>query len=234
MQTSTPDLPEPRRDDDLAGWHLLEPEHMIRRIADDLAREVAGTFGPETVLEFVQDAYSRIAGEARIRTYLPALTARIAHDMLLRHARSQGALHLSRTPEILFVCVHNHARSVMAAALTAHHGGDRVQVRSAGSRPASRPHPATVEAMAERGIDVSGHVPRLVAAEELASSDVVITLGCGDACPVLPGKRYEDWPVPDPVGLDVDAVRDVRDEVEQRVLGLLAQVAPDVAAATSH
>jgi protein-tyrosine-phosphatase len=127
-------------------------------------------------------------------------------------------------PEVLFVCVHNAGRSQMAAAFLAHHGGDRVVVRSAGSAPADTVNPAVVDAMLEAGIDLHAlhaHPKRLDDAA-VRASDVVITMGCGDACPVYPGKRFEDWVVPDPAGRGIDAVRPIRDEIEARVLALLA------------
>ena len=128
---------------------------------------------------------------------------------------------MSTVPEVLFVCVHNAGRSQMAAALLAHHGGDRVVVRSAGSAPADRINPAVVEAMAEWDIDVSRAVPTRLATDHVAASDVVVTMGCGDACPIFPGKRYEDWVLDDPAGQGVEAVRVIRDEIDQRVRGLL-------------
>ena len=126
-------------------------------------------------------------------------------------------------PEVLFVCVHNAGRSQMAAALLAHHGGDAVVVRSAGSAPADEVNPAVVEAMREWGIDVleAGATPKKLEDAAVEASDVVITMGCGDACPFFPGKRYEDWVLDDPAGQGVDAVRPIRDEIRARVLGLL-------------
>ncbi|MFP5577176.1 MAG: arsenate reductase ArsC [Acidimicrobiia bacterium] len=126
-------------------------------------------------------------------------------------------------PEVLFVCVHNAGRSQMAAALLEHHAGDRVVVRSAGSAPADEVNPAVVEAMSEWGIDLlaAGATPKKLEDAAVAASDVVITMGCGDACPFFPGKRYEDWVLDDPAGQGVDAVRPIRDEIRRRVLGLI-------------
>lgn len=131
-----------------------------------------------------------------------------------------------RPPEVLFVCVHNAGRSQMAAALLARHGGDRVVVRSAGSAPADEVNPAVVDAMAEVGIDLvaSGARPKRLDEAAVQASDVVVTMGCGDACPIFPGKRYEDWVLDDPAGLGVEAVRPIRDEIERRVLALLASL----------
>ena len=129
-------------------------------------------------------------------------------------------------PYVLFVCVHNAGRSQMAAAFLTHLAGDRVQVRSAGSAPAATVNPAVVEAMAEVGIDVSAEVPKVLTVEAVQASDVVITMGCGDTCPVFPGKRYLDWELTDPAGQGVDAVRPIRDEIEKRVRGLIDEIAP--------
>ncbi|MET8407383.1 arsenate reductase ArsC [Streptomyces sp. NPDC005195] len=129
-------------------------------------------------------------------------------------------------PSVLFVCVHNAGRSQMAAAFLTHLAGDRVQVRSAGSAPAATVNPAVVEAMAEVGIDVSAEVPKVLTVEAVQASDVVITMGCGDTCPVFPGKRYLDWELQDPAGQGVAAVRPIRDEIEKRIRGLLDEIAP--------
>ncbi|MFB7286510.1 arsenate reductase ArsC [Actinacidiphila glaucinigra] len=127
-------------------------------------------------------------------------------------------------PSVLFVCVHNAGRSQMAAAFLTHLAGDRVEVRSAGSAPADAVNPAVVDAMREAGIDIAAEVPKVLTTEAVQSSDVVITMGCGDACPYFPGKRYLDWQLDDPAGQGVDAVRPIRDEIEQRVKGLLTEL----------
>ncbi|MEV0180175.1 arsenate reductase ArsC [Streptomyces sp. NPDC050625] len=133
-------------------------------------------------------------------------------------------------PSVLFVCVHNAGRSQMGAAFLTHLAGDRVEVRSAGSAPADSVNPAVVEAMKEVGIDISDRTPKVLSTEAVRSSDVVITMGCGDACPVFPGKRYLDWQLDDPAGQGVDAVRPIRDAVEQRVRGLLAELGIEASA----
>ena len=130
-------------------------------------------------------------------------------------------------PTVLFVCVHNAGRSQMAAGLTARLAGDRVAVRSAGSDPAEEVNPAAVEAMAEIGIDLGDAVPRLLSTDAVREADAVVTMGCGDACPVFPGKLYEDWELEDPAGKDLEAVRAIRDEIEARVRELIERVAPD-------
>jgi arsenate reductase len=127
-------------------------------------------------------------------------------------------------PEVIFVCVHNAGRSQMAAALLAHRAQGRVRVRSAGSAPADTVNPAVVEVMAELGLDVSKEIPKKLLTDDVAASDVVITMGCGDACPIFPGKRYEDWALTDPAGKGADDVRKIRDEIDLRVQKLLAEL----------
>ncbi|WP_030610997.1 arsenate reductase ArsC [Streptomyces sclerotialus] len=129
-------------------------------------------------------------------------------------------------PSVLFVCVHNAGRSQMAAAWLTHLAGDRVEVRSAGSAPADTVNPAVVEAMREVGIDIAARTPKILTVEAVQASDVCITMGCGDACPVFPGKRYLDWKLEDPAGQGVDAVRPIRDEIKSRIEGLIAEIAP--------
>ena len=127
-------------------------------------------------------------------------------------------------PSVLFVCVHNAGRSQMAAAYLQHLSGGAVEVRSAGSAPADRVNPAAVQAMAEEGIDITGASPKVLTTEAVRDSDVVITMGCGDTCPVFPGKRYEDWELADPAGKGVDSVRPIRDEIRGRVVALLGEL----------
>ncbi len=131
-----------------------------------------------------------------------------------------------RTPEVLFVCVHNAGRSQMAAALLDHHAAGRVHVRSAGSTPAAEINPGVSRVMAEIGIDLSAEFPKPLTDDVVRAADVVITMGCGDACPIYPGKRYVDWDLTDPAGLSVDQIRPIRDDIEHRVRALLAELAP--------
>ena len=131
---------------------------------------------------------------------------------------------MSEKPSVLFVCVHNAGRSQMAAGWLRALGGDAVEVRSAGSLPAEQVNPAAVEAMAEVGIDITGQQPKVLTPEAVQASDVVITMGCGDVCPVFPGKRYLDWALDDPAGKGVEAVRPIRDEIGARIRGLLAEL----------
>ncbi len=132
---------------------------------------------------------------------------------------------MTDVPEVLFVCTHNAGRSQMAAAMLAHQAAGRVRVTSAGSQPASQLNPAVVQAMAEIGLDISREFPKRLTTDQVQAADVVITMGCGDACPVFPGKRYLDWELPDPAGLEIEAVRPIRDEIRGRVSGLLGELA---------
>ncbi len=129
-------------------------------------------------------------------------------------------------PSVLFVCVHNAGRSQMAAAYLAHLGAGRIEVRSAGSAPGDAINPVAVAAMAEEGIDMSAEVPKILTVDAVQASDVVITMGCGDTCPIFPGKRYEDWELADPAGQGIEAVRPIRDEIRSRVEALVSELAP--------
>jgi arsenate reductase (thioredoxin) len=131
---------------------------------------------------------------------------------------------VANIPEVLFVCTHNAGRSQMAAALLDREAAGRVRVMSAGSEPANELNPAVVQAMAEIGFDIAGEIPKRLSTEQVQAADVVITMGCGDACPVYPGKRYLDWDLPDPAGLDIDQIRPIRDAIMQKVDALIAQL----------
>ncbi len=135
---------------------------------------------------------------------------------------------MSDKPSVLFVCVHNAGRSQMAAAYLTHLAGDRVEVRSAGSAPAESVNPAVVAALLEEGIDISAETPKVLTVDAVRESDVVITMGCGDVCPIFPGKRYEDWVLEDPAGQGVESVRPIRDEIRGRIEALIAEIAPAV------
>ena len=133
---------------------------------------------------------------------------------------------MSDKPSVLFVCVHNAGRSQMAQGWLQHLGGNRVEVRSAGSEPADQINPVAVEAMREVGVDITGEQPKILTVDAVRESDVVITMGCGDTCPIFPGKRYEDWDLTDPAGRGIEVVREVRDEIRNRIETLLAEVLP--------
>jgi len=139
---------------------------------------------------------------------------------------SESENPVSEKPSVLFVCVHNAGRSQMAAAYLQHLADGRVEVRSAGSAPADTVNPAVVQAMLEEGIDIAAEMPKILTDDAVMASDVVITMGCGDACPFYPGKRYEDWVLDDPAGQGVDAVRPIRDEIRRRIEELIADIAP--------
>ncbi|MFI9102987.1 arsenate reductase ArsC [Streptomyces fildesensis] len=136
---------------------------------------------------------------------------------------------MSDKPSVLFVCVHNAGRSQMAAAWLTHLAGDRVEVRSAGSAPGTQVNPAAVEAMREVGIDISAEIPKVLTVESVQASDVCITMGCGDVCPVFPGKRYLDWKLEDPAGQGIEAVRPIRDEIKALIENLITEIAPEPA-----
>jgi protein-tyrosine-phosphatase len=133
---------------------------------------------------------------------------------------------MSEKPSVLFVCVHNAGRSQMAAAYLNHLSQGRIEVRSAGSEPAEKVNPAAVEAMLEEGIDIRSEIPKILTTEAVKDSDVVITMGCGDTCPIFPGKRYEDWELEDPAGKGVEAVRPIRDQIKGRIQGLISELLP--------
>jgi protein-tyrosine-phosphatase len=136
------------------------------------------------------------------------------------------AIDAAPHPTVLFVCVHNAGRSQMAAGYLQHLAGDRVTVLSAGSEPKDQINPTAVEAMAEEGIDIANNVPKVLTTESVAESDVVITMGCGDVCPIFPGKRYEDWALDDPAGQRIESVRVIRDDIKRRIEALVAEIAP--------
>ncbi len=190
-----------------------------------LSREFAGVFSLETVAECVFDSYERLAATATVMNYLTILAERFARERLQALAQA-GTTLTSRVPEVLFVCVHNAGRSQMAAVLLDHLAQGAVHVRSAGSDPADRLNPAVVEAMADLGLDLAKEFPKPLTDEVVRAADVVITMGCGDACPLYPGKRYLDWDLEDPAGQPLATVRRIRDDIEGRVRGLLAELAP--------
>ncbi len=204
---------------------LLTPEAALHRLADDLAARFTGVFARETVDRYVLESYTALARTAKITAHLPVLTGHFATERLTALAQAKGAIE-SDVCEVLFVCVHNAGRSQMAAALLHHHGGGRVHVRSAGSQPAAEIDAALVEAMTEVGIDITAEFPKPLTDDVVRAADVVVTMGCGDACPVYPGKRYLDWQVPDPAGRPVGEVRAIRADLDARVRALLAELQP--------
>ncbi len=202
---------------------LLMPQAVLHRSAEHLAEKYAGVFSAQTVERMVFESYAALRRTAKIHTHLPSLATRFAGERLTALAQAEGAIPKD-VPEVLFVCVRNSGRSQMAAALLAHHGAGRVHVRSAGSAPAAAIHPVVVEAMAEIGLDIGGEYPKPLTDDVVAAADVVITMGCGDACAVYPGKRYLDWSLLDPEDETVGAVRAIRDSIDARVRALLAEL----------
>ncbi|QFG03029.1 arsenate-mycothiol transferase ArsC [Tepidiforma bonchosmolovskayae] len=195
----------------------------VRREAEALAREFAGIFSPETVERYVTESFDAIRGRARLLDFVPVFVHRYSRERLRALAQAEGLIARDR-PEVLYVCVHNAGRSQVAAALTARLSGGAVAVRSAGSDPADEINPAVVEVLAERGIDLSEEFPKPLSDEVVRAADVVITMGCGDACPIYPGKRYMDWDVPDPAGQPREVVEAIVADIEQRVRKLLAEL----------
>jgi arsenate reductase len=193
---------------------------VLLRISLDLASRFSGTFSPETVHRYVLESHDLLAEQAHITRHLPSLTSRFAADRLEALER-RSAVDVSRIPEVLFVCVQNAGRSQMAAGILRHLAGDRVSVRSAGSAPADAVRSSIITALDEIGVPIGGEYPKPLTDEVVRAADVVVTMGCGDACPVYPGRRYLDWSLPDPVGLPLEGVRKIRDDIEARVRALL-------------
>lgn len=196
----------------------------VERVVDELQYRFSTIFSPETVRQYVGECYELLADRATVTNFLPTLTARFATDRLAALASARGLL-LSETPEVLFVCVQNAGRSQMASAVLRHVAGDQVHVRTAGTSPASRIDPVIVESLDEIGVAMPVEFPKPLTDEVVQASDYVITMGCGDACPVYPGRRYMDWALADPIGKPRVFVRRVRDEVVARVELLVKDMA---------
>jgi arsenate reductase (thioredoxin) len=184
----------------------------------------AASFSEQTIQGFVDEAIASLAG-ARIKEYIPLFVNRFARERLLALAQVQGTIGRD-VPEVPFVCVHNAGQSHMAAGLLEKLASGRVHVRSAGSTSADEINPAAVHAMAEIDVDLSQEFPKPLTDEFVRAADVVITMGCGDACPIYPGKQYEDWEIADPAGQSLTAVRAIRDDIERRVRVLLDTLVP--------
>ena len=200
-----------------------ELHEAVHREVERLHREFRGVFSEQTIQRYVDDTYHRLSTGARVKWLIPQLTYRLARETL-QTAAPEGELSVKDRPEVLFVCVHNAGRSQMAAALTHYLSQGQVRVRSAGSTPADQINPAVVAVMGELGLDLSQEFPKPLTDEVVRASDVVITMGCGDACPVYPGKRYLDWELDDPAGQPVAKVRQIRDEIRTRVEALLSEL----------
>ena len=201
----------------------LDQQVALATAATRLARDFDGVFGAETIERFLHSSYDQFAGRATIVNFLPLLAERFARQRLEALARVEGLTHDGK-PTVLFLCTHNAGRSQMALGFFQRYAGDRAIAWSGGSEPGDEVNPAAVAVMAEAGIDISGEYPKPWTDEVVHAADVVITMGCGDACPVFPGKRYEEWVLEDPAGQDVDFTRPIRDHIQARVLALLAEL----------
>jgi protein-tyrosine-phosphatase len=197
-----------------------ETRLLIKQAAARVHERFAGTFSTETIERFIVDSRDRLQSRATVTTWLPILIERFATDRLRALAHVEGKTTRD-VPVIVFLCVHNAGRSQMAAGWARHLAADRVEVFSGGSDPASEVNPAAVAAMADAGVDISRELPQPWTDEIVKAADVVVTMGCGDACPLFPGVRYEDWELPDPAGLPVEEVLPIRDEIRRRVEDLL-------------
>jgi arsenate reductase (thioredoxin) len=205
----------------------LDPvtQHHIDRAAERLAEEFAGIFSQETIARYMAESQD-LLGEAKINVFVPVLAHRFTRERLKALAQAEGVVSKD-VPEVLFVCVHNAGRSQMAAGLVKFRSRGRIHVRSAGSAPGEEIEPTVARAMAEVGVDTTEEFPKPLTDEVVRAADVVITMGCGDACPIYPGKRYEDWELDDPAGQDIEAVRRIRDEIDERVQRLINELLPE-------
>ena len=208
----------------------LDPvtQHHIEQAADRLAEEFAGIFSQETIARYMAES-TDLLGEAKIAVFVPVLAHRFTRDRLKALAQAEGIVDKDQ-PEVLFVCVHNAGRSQMAAALLKLRSDGRINVRSAGSTPGEEINPNAIAALEELGVDMSEAFPKPLTDEVVRAADVVITMGCGDACPIYPGKKYEDWVLNDPAGQDLETVRGIRDEIDQRVQTLVRELLPQAPA----
>jgi protein-tyrosine-phosphatase len=196
---------------------------QIKQSSAALQRRWQGRMNVETIERFFTESLEVILPNARIHTWVPVIAEKLTNDRLRALVRLESN-PTDLNPSVLFLCVHNAGRSQMAAGWMRHLGGDRVDVFSGGSEPAAGLNQAAVAVMAEKGIDISRELPQPWADEIVRAADVIVTMGCGDACPVYPGKRYVDWELEDPAGKSIEAVRPIRDDIEQRVRTLLGEL----------
>lgn len=201
----------------------IDQQLALHTAAVRLGDEFTGRYGTETIERFLHSSYDQFAATSTVPNFLPLIAERFARQRLTALAKVEGLSNDGR-PVVLFLCVHNAGRSQMALGFFQQLAGDRAVAWSGGSEPGREVNPAAIAAMAERGIDISREYPKPWTDEVVRAADAVITMGCGDACPVFPGKRYEDWTLDDPAGQDVEAVRPIRDEIERRVRRLLGQI----------
>jgi arsenate reductase len=206
---------------------MLDPvtRGHVEKAAEALQDEFAGTFSRETIARYIAESVD-LLGESKVAVFVPVLAHRFARERLKALGQAEGLI-TKEMPEVLFVCVHNAGRSQMAAGLVKLRSAGRIHVRSAGSDPGEEINPAVIEAMEEVGVDMSEEFPKPLTDEVVRAADVVITMGCGDACPIYPGKKYEDWVLDDPFEQDLETVRRIRDEVDARVQRLIDELLPD-------
>ncbi len=210
------------------GVEILDPvtRQHVEQAAEALKREFEGVFSRETIARYIAES-TDLLGDAKINVFVPVLVHRFARERLKALGQAEGVI-TKEQPEVLFVCVHNAGRSQMAAGLVKLRSEGHVHVRSAGSDPGEQINPAVVEAMSEIGVDMSEAFPKPLTDEVVRAADVVVTMGCGDACPIYPGKRYEDWELDDPADQDLETVRRIRDEIDARVQRLIAELLPSM------
>lgn len=197
---------------------------MSRGAADALVGEFTGVFGRETIERYITESLD-LLGAPRFSDFLPVLAHRFARQRLRALGQADGTI-VKELPEVLFVCVQNAGRSQMAAGLLRLRSEDGIHVRSAGSAPADEVNPLVLQAMAEVGVDMGEAFPKPLTDEVVRAADVVITMGCGDACPIYPGKRYEDWELDDPAESDLEGIRRIRDEIDARIRVLVDELHP--------
>lgn len=211
-------MPSTYKRDDLS----IDQQLALATAARRLGGEFSGTFGTETIERFLHTSYDQFATKAAVSTFLPLLSERFARQRLHALAKVEGKS--DGRPVVLFLCVHNAGRSQMALGFFAALAGEHAVGWSGGSEFAGEINPAAIASMAERGIDISREFPKPWTEEIVRAADVVVTMGCGDACPIFPGKRYEDWELEDPAGKTAEHVRPIRDEIERRVRTLLDEL----------
>jgi len=207
----------------LRGDLSVDQRVALKTAATRLQTEFADMFGVQSIERFLHSSYDQFAGRATIPNFLPLLAERFARQRLRALAKVEGKSSDGK-PIVLFLCTHNAGRSQMAMGFFTQLAGDAAVAWSGGSEPGDEVNPAAVQAMAEVGIDISGEYPKPWTDEIVQAADVVITMGCGDACPVFPGRRYEEWVLEDPAGQDVEGVRPIRDNIEERVRRLLTDL----------
>lgn len=208
----------------LQGFTVMDDVRgQLLKVSEKLQHLYTGRLSLETIERYVFESYELLDAKSEVKVYLLPLAERFSRDRLNALLKSENPTS-SDSLDVLFVCVHNSGRSQMAAGFLANMGGDRVVVRSAGSAPKESISLVVIEAMAEVGIDITQEFPKPLTDEVVRASDAVITMGCGDSCPIYPGKRYEDWVLDDPAGQGIDSVRIIRDEIKIRVEKLLGEL----------